>query len=1159
MALSESEKQRLGKMEFSSGGGYADFMTGRTKAKPSGSKFLFIGLGGKGSQTVAAIKTGVYKKIECPKGAERPDNFEYLIIDTDENEIKQLTRGGYGEIPLRNDSENWETMQLYDSDAAKKLKPDKRKLLPANIQEWLNPTINAELQGAGAGGIRQAGRYLLFGDGAFRRLQTTLEQKLGKLHGQIHGQIKDTREKLIVYIFAGVGGGTGSGTIIDVPYIIREICHRNNWEIKIHGYIFLPDTYAKDRAHQHYNSYAALKEIDTLMNIGQMGGAARFRATYVPGFTIDSTDRIFESCVLVSGKKSTGTVQNPDQYCRSVVVDQIVSLVSDSEIRLPNGGSAFLANSFLDNNFAEISGAVTLLPNTVPRNAYYQYLVIGTGEIILPIEQVMAYLAYGVMEKLKQAWNKHSQDSDVTNVLQKLHMLPDEQANSIESAAEVAVLQYVKGIGGPAESNDVVSGALYTTIKNLWMERNVDLNNAWDVSKNKCLSRILQDFDKEYDRLFQDQNAGIYYLRELLASRAIDKDPFNGILERIKKDYVSALEGLIAGQEEIRRQCKARQQEIQISLQGFGKGWFKQGSLVEEYREVTVGELVAENRKELYGIIVRDSLKQIVGHIESKLKEIQKYIDVFTCMQDIIDRNYRCVMENTLQQEAYASRLIDFSKTDDDTLRVLRYLDDMLSQETPDGLVTALEASILREERRWLGSEESFEPMKVFVQFLEGRFSQIPNLTIEKFITIKYGAGGLGSGIQQICNELKAGADVIFPTFPLLSLGNLPSHSYVVLPSTALNLKSNMASYAQSNHATVAEGSNTDSIVWYNLVEGVPLFAYMDIGNDEKFYENNSIAGMHLWESESANWKRLPALSNQRLWNNSNDNVRERELAAEVKADVDRYLEKGLIWQDIGTKLYKTMCMEENSPFISGEQVADWCRNQYLSTADLAQDGTAQTGSAMWNSLCNSFSQGMCEYQINIPTVFMTVDEGNLHEVLRMNIFLYEKLKSTYELYEVCEEIVTQANEVRAKQSIRRRNSGRFYEYVRNEIVQIQSNCILIQSRNGEQEALLYFENYTGLEIRFIAYWAVQQLAEKCSEEKLEELDEYAAELSGNHAPEAMARRKELSDEFMERCNQARESLKKLETKNALKDAGAEAMITEYASFYDTMISLRKG
>ena len=49
-------------------------------------------------------------------------NFEYLVIDTDKNELDKLCTGGFGEVGLSASPIDLEACQLYDSSAAKKLK-----------------------------------------------------------------------------------------------------------------------------------------------------------------------------------------------------------------------------------------------------------------------------------------------------------------------------------------------------------------------------------------------------------------------------------------------------------------------------------------------------------------------------------------------------------------------------------------------------------------------------------------------------------------------------------------------------------------------------------------------------------------------------------------------------------------------------------------------------------------------------------------------------------------------------------------------------------------------------------------------------------------------------------------------------------------------------
>ena len=73
------------------------------------------------------------------------------------------------------------------------------------------------------------------------------------------------------------------------------------------------------------------------------------------------------------------------------------------------------------------------------------------------------------------------------------------------------------------------------------MNINVSLYSAWDEVKNKVLEEIISSFFREYKSIFAGKGKGIFYLRELLASRVENGDAFNGILQRIKLDYVESV------------------------------------------------------------------------------------------------------------------------------------------------------------------------------------------------------------------------------------------------------------------------------------------------------------------------------------------------------------------------------------------------------------------------------------------------------------------------------------------------------------------------------------------------------------------------------------------------------------------------------------------
>lgn len=1146
MALTIKEKEKLDQLDFATGGGFSDFLTGRQKLKPTGSKILFVGLGGKGCETVAAIKTEVYKRIRCADNKQRPDNFEYLAIDTDYKALNLLVSGGGGQIGLSDAPEDMETCQLYDDTAAEQLQaPDK---LPANIKMWIHPLMNQELTGNGAGGIRQAGRYLLFGGTAFPKVEGQLTAKLKKLHNQI---IDSTKEQLIVYILAGISGGTGSGTIIDIPYIIRQICQENRWKVKICSYLFLPDTYLKQSEHLKYNAYAALKEIDTLMNLGQMDGAASFQATYQAGFTVNSQVKIFDSCVLISGKQAgIGTVANPDAYTRKVVVDNIVNMISDSTITdAKTGKPTFLVNSFLDNSITEIQAKVSNLDKVVPRNAFYQYMVIGVGALILPLEQILAYIAHGTMNKMVEGWNKHANQTEVQNVLTCLHATPDEISNRISTLSRIQVLEYHKGIGGVAKKQQIADKTLYNSIKNIWMSQNVSLYDAWDKAKNSCLEEIISVLDRSYNSSFQDKDKGIYFLKELISFRVVDGNGFNGLKEGIQKGYVDAIQSLINGQEVVRQQAESRMREIEKELDSPIFGALREGKLIEEYRSCCVQSLVAEDWIIMYRNYTSDCLEQIVKWLDKKLEDLQKYIDVFTYMKEIIDRNYDSVMNSTLPTAEYAAAIMDFSKAkeDDDVKKVLTYLDSLMAAKTPEGLVTALEGKLQTTEKLWLHSTEEFSPLKVFVQFIEAQYPNLSNMTLDYFLNLKYGAAGFNTGMLALCNQLQSKAAVTFPTNVILNLNTLASHRYVLVPSQATNIMSQVVAFTQGQDINVANGEDQNSIYWYNLIIGVPLFALLGIDDYEYSYEQCTKAGLHIQETIENSWKDLPALSNQKIWDTPDFNSREREFAEQVEKDVKTYLDCGLI-ANTGLS-YVAYCLPENNVKHTPETVLDWCRTTYLTNPILTDAGEIDTRKDFVSQLCtaNEFHT----YQVQIPSVYMaTINDGNVHELVRMDIFLYRKLQKTYAVYQDCIRLIAEVNDKQQKEKQQKRDLQRFYEYIRTGIIGSNEMSILLTESSGNEIEVLFLGNLGEVEKGQKWCYAFEAFSKEFTEEQKQYWDSYCKELTEKRDMEILKTYQKLSDDFINEVNACDKNLKKLETKKKFIDLDMGELLDKFAGYY---------
>ncbi len=1154
MALNKLQQEGLDMLDLSKGGGFINFTSNQNRLETQEHKFLFVGLGGKGSATIARLKTEACRQFELEGGKKRPKNFEYLAIDTDMTHLDELARPKYGEIGLSNETGDNELCQLYDADAAKRLRVGNRRLISGNILEWMNPTMNQEIVGNGAGGIRQAGRYLLFGENAFMRVERALKAKLTNLHDQI---TKPDREMLIIYIFAGVGGGTGSGIIIDIPYIIREICEEKGWKHKISGYIYLADTYPESAPQQRlqYNSYAALKEIDYFMNIGNMDGSGKFKAKYSPEFEIDTCEKIFDICVLISGKTAGhGSVPRPDIFCQRVVVDNVINLVKKN-----NTTEGFLIDSFLDNSLIDIQNKISMLGEKVPRNANYQYNVIGLGAVNLPLEQIFSYMSYHICQIMQKVWNVHPSQKNVEELLSIMHMLPEEQTERMLSLSKVPMMSYAKGIGGRASKTDVQTDALYHTLKGYWMNINVSLYSAWDEVKNKVLEEIISSFFREYKSIFAGKGKGIFYLRELLASRVENGDAFNGILQRIKLDYVESVKQFRMSQKTRQTDLDREMREIKEKISSpLCVGPMLQNQ-IEKYRKCCVERLTSDNLLDLYDIVLKN-IEDIIDFIEVRLSELQNYIDVFLQMKDVLDRNFYIVMNGSMPSVEYSTQLLDLSQRDNVTMKVKGYLDNTIAEKKPEALVIALQEKMLETQKQWMNTDEEFNPMEVFVSFIEEQFKEIPGMTIEKFIELAYGKDNFAKGMLDVCEKLENNARVIYSGNMNLPLSSLPIKKYIVAPDKALNVVEAVEGYAKSHGITVAKGNDLNNIYWYNWICGVPLFSFCDIKEYEKVYEdrinNSSAAGVHIYEGTEYDFRQLADLYVYDLWRETEPeyNIREKQIVNRVKYVTKQLLESQIIYMD-SSGVFKGRYIQNLD---EEKAVYAWCSKEYIQMDENKDEfGKVMGKGRLLQKMRENFR--FTDTLVQIPNVYIKVNESTIYQFLRMNWMLFLKLEKFFCIFTECEKLITEFNREIVEQEKVVRNRSLFFQLARNGLMCEREEDIVLIGKDGVEDELLFFEDVNGIDAKFYLYTAFMRMHVSYQQEQLEQLEEYCMERGKDRDEEQREKRRQREEKFLGKCGEALDALKKTDTKRMFLREQKGELMEKMKDFYTHMLQLKTG
>lgn len=277
---------------------------------------LMIGVGGTGIDAALAVR----KRLETTYHPQEASKVEYLFIDTDE-------------IPRWKNVRESDQIIIQSTDTAMMLREFKMSehkrddILPPEISSWLDGLLSPFRVMNGAAGIRQAGRLILFLN--VQRVYHMLEHKIQNIC--INHDLSEKRMR--VYLFTGIGGGTGSGMFVDISYLVRKICPSVNLE----GVIFMPDVSCLKRGlrtvHKQNiqrNGFAALKELDYLMTMDRFSEC--FEQDY-PGnihVRFEKTP-IFDFCILVGAQEDGRRAKSSEEEIYRKVSDYILLEVQEKE------------------------------------------------------------------------------------------------------------------------------------------------------------------------------------------------------------------------------------------------------------------------------------------------------------------------------------------------------------------------------------------------------------------------------------------------------------------------------------------------------------------------------------------------------------------------------------------------------------------------------------------------------------------------------------------------------------------------------------------------------------------------------------------------------------------------------------------------------------
>lgn len=597
---------------------------------------LIIGLGGTGYRVLKHIKRKFLASQRY--GNQVPPMVRFYSFDTDANVEEDKSED------VLNTHEKFNIVCQTDKVLTN------LKQFP-HIANWFPAHRIKDTVAHGARQIRALGRLALFTninvvtDALRNGLRAVTEKKLLQGPGFVR-----TPDKVPVNVFicCSVCGGTGSGMLTDMAYIIQELIRREALPApEVQSYIFLPDAIV-DVAESELerikaNGAAAMKEMDLFME-----NMEKFTARYSDDFFISETvgmNKPSSFCYLIEGEgidsQNTLELVSAEQIFHSLGTE----LTKDQK--------SYLAN-VPTNAFKAIAGGEFIGKKT-------NYSAFGVSSCVFPVEQVTEILSQQFAADLMDAvldWANPKTENEENPWLKEAKNFQHTQHLTLDAAGRLKLL------------DDIID---LKEFKRLTMNKYRELAVTGvgevvlqDVTKS---ARTYEDVKKELDKRIEEVSV---QQAQALATAVAEgmAHPFMGCrflikflenLELLLTEYRDMLEGENIDFEKRKKMflSAARQKQLSLEEEATKSWFFRSRDLIYQYAEQWVDshnkayEAQMEiDRREAAG----DVLIRLLTSLSNNLKKLQS----FNVLTESLEKKFR--------RNSIAGQTVRFGSGDSDWL-----------------------------------------------------------------------------------------------------------------------------------------------------------------------------------------------------------------------------------------------------------------------------------------------------------------------------------------------------------------------------------------------------------------------------------------------------------------------------------------------------------
>ncbi len=932
------------------------------------SRVLVIGLGGMGLETVFKLKKMLIERV----GELRPTDIQFLAIDTDRGDLQKKKDTGI----LTDD----ETVHLFNASIGATMKLPK-ELIPKAIKSILPPPsamFNPTLDGNGANQVRLAGRLSLMDSDAYNKIFASIQTAIQNLRDF-------TTKTLEIHVVAGIGGGTGSGLCVDVPYLIRRVAASLNvpeTNMRLFGHIYLPNVYKGTQGvtleQAYHNGYAALKEIDYYMNIAEVG--EEFRVSY-PNGDYSCQKNIFDFCTLIGGQIAEAIVVENRKAsavatCVSSMTNEVTRVVSKNPIAGLDADASmadvFMAGSFRDNNQAALNVVLTTGQTQFPLSGNYKYTVIGASALKFPTEAIIEYYIGRTFHKTMEILR-----SNATTLRQE----------DIEAFARGA-LAPADLIRASLEKFDTAFDGYISSIK--WTKQTVG-DRGIDTEVSTIVTNIVKVFDEKGDmgdlawtridqkanEIFKNAAKGPYYLARMLTDSTANAG-LSGYFEKLDKYALTCAENIDRLNEAIRKNEAAKNEQIAKMQKAFFSPSKKDiDSFTECLKTIWADKLKVRLFTKLQTEYYIATGNRIGTCYQIRSRFEQKYlakVDILTRVDELLSSSADIRKDELYTDQAEGS-IFQLTDEEFDALKNSVRFDvntqlNNFDDAAASAFATALLAGMADNPERWslnsgrmYGQSECAKTLREFI-YNYGAFASVTGKTFSSYFEDAYKnetPARQDAIALKIIRYMNTNASPMFNVFPTVTWGSLEQlkHTFMVIPSNMGNgWDERFQHHLSGRNQNIFLSPDQNAMYNYTMYACLPIWIHADIGEYEKYYNAITTAGVHINESEEMQppYKDYPGLipQSQFFRLNSGSIVYENPHEVEINTELSGLIEKALAYGILSLNkngLYEIRRLKEHP---SDEEMALFFK-KYVDDPDHYDGNLLRGGEALMNAALAAF------------------------------------------------------------------------------------------------------------------------------------------------------------------------------------------------------------